>query len=115
MSVEVSKYIRAGEHPLAPFTIRVVLDNADVNAALKLLDYAYKQILSIGQLKVHRHPKNCELFIKAEPSRDETKYYITCKGAKTGERLFVMTKEGFEAATEAAECLRCEYFKQRKA
>jgi TPP-dependent pyruvate/acetoin dehydrogenase alpha subunit len=44
MRIEVSKRIKAGEHPLAPFTLRLVVDGFDVKAALIMLERALEEV-----------------------------------------------------------------------
>jgi hypothetical protein len=44
MRIEVSKRIKAGEHPLAPFTLRLAVDGFDVRAALTMLEQILEDI-----------------------------------------------------------------------
>jgi len=118
--LEVSKYVKAGEHPLAPFTLRVVTDGVDMDAALKLLSVLVEQLKAStkpetkpAEIKVTRNPRHCGAVMNMFKLPRGLNYYVVC--AKHDERGFLVPAGLIENDVEVAECSECKQFKVKEA
>ena len=117
--LEVSKYVKAGEHPLAPFTLRVVCDGVDIAAALKLLTALVEEVKSSTkaetkptEVKVPRNPVHCQNSVSISKTPKGTYCYIMCR--QYDERGFLVPAGLIENDTDVKECYECKQFKAKE-
>jgi hypothetical protein len=120
MELSISKYVKADQHPLGPFTIRVVYGGGDAIAALevlrKVLEDVRRDAEAAGRAgaepKEVRSPRLCANCLDLVETPKKTYYFVLCKAHE--DRGLLAPRDLIDGAAELKECVECRLFKPRE-
>jgi hypothetical protein len=119
MQLEISKYVKAGQHPLAPFTVRVVC-SGDAIAALEMLRKVLEDVRRDAEAagragaepKAVRNPRLCANCLDLVETPRKTHYFVLCRAHE--DRGLLAPRDLIDGAAELKECAECKLFKPRE-
>jgi hypothetical protein len=120
MHLEISKYVKADQHPLGPFTVRVVCGGGSAIAALEMLRRVLEDVKKDAEAsrraeaepKVIRNPKLCANCLDLVETPRKTYYFVLCKAHE--DRGLLAPRDLIDGAAELKECAECSLFKPRE-
>jgi hypothetical protein len=120
MQLEISKYVKADQHPLGPFTVRVVCGGGDAIAALEMLRRVLEDVRRDAEAagragaepKAARSPKLCANCLDLVETPKKTYYFVLCKAHE--DRGLLAPRDLIDGAAELKECVECRLFKPRE-